>query len=287
MSSAHPTDGWVACACGQRHWGRHGAAGLLLHRDGEVVLQHRAGWSHHGGTWALPGGALLPQESAVTGALRESAEEAGIAPDDARPRATWVLRHPDWSYTTVLADAVRPVAVRATDPEGVEVRWVPAAQVEQRDLLPAFADAWPALRRMLDVRPVVVVDAANVVGSRPDGWWRDRAGAAARLVAGVERLAADGVPASVLDLPGERWWPSWHVVLEGAARGAARDEQGRPDDVVVHAAPASGDDAIVTVVEELTGDVVVATADRGLRARVAEAGARAIGPGALRALLDG
>src|SRR5690348_6784882 len=56
----HPlTDGWTTCALGHRHWGRAGAAGLLLHRDGsagtEVLLQLRAVWSHHGGTWGTPG----------------------------------------------------------------------------------------------------------------------------------------------------------------------------------------------------------------------------------------
>src|ERR671917_601972 len=61
------TDGWTTCALGHRHWGRAGAAGLLLHRDGEdgpeVLLQHRAWWSHHGGTWGTPGGALHIGES--------------------------------------------------------------------------------------------------------------------------------------------------------------------------------------------------------------------------------
>src|SRR3712207_9520205 len=53
------TDGWVTCALGHRHWGRVGAAGLLVHRAGadgpELLLQHRAVWSHHGGTWGTPG----------------------------------------------------------------------------------------------------------------------------------------------------------------------------------------------------------------------------------------
>ena len=38
----------------------------------------------------------------------------------------------------------------------------------------------------------IVVDVANVMGSRPDGWWRDRAGAAVRLHAQIARLAASG-----------------------------------------------------------------------------------------------
>jgi len=118
-----------------------------------------------------------------------------------------------------------------------------------------------------------VVDAANVVGSRPNGWWRDRAKAAKDLCAGL--LAA--VEAGRLDAP-------VIVVLEGAARpGSAEGEEGGLR--VVHAA-GSGDDAIVDLVErETTGDraVMVVTADRELRDRVAQAGADVCGP---RWLLD-
>lgn len=144
-------DGWVECACGRRHWGRFGAAGLLLvRRDAAgapvaVVLQHRAPWSDQGGTWGVPGGALAPDEPATVGALRESAEEAGIDPAHVRVLGTSTLEHPDWSYTTVLADEVEPVEPQATDAESVEVRWVPVAEVAGLPLLPAFADAWPVL----------------------------------------------------------------------------------------------------------------------------------------------
>ena len=64
-------DAWVEGPNGERFWGRFGAAGLLVHdaRRG-VLLQHRADWSHFGGTWGLPGGARHEGETAVEGALR-------------------------------------------------------------------------------------------------------------------------------------------------------------------------------------------------------------------------
>lgn len=112
---------------------------------------------------------------------------------------------------------------------------------------------------------VLVVDAANVVGSRPTGWWRDRAGAAARLHASL--LAADLDTNLVV------------LVLEGAARaGQAEGTVGRVR--TVHA-EGSGDDAVVaTVHEHVAGgdDVTVVTADRGLRERVTAAGGTCVGP---------
>lgn len=120
--------------------------------------------------------------------------------------------------------------------------------------------------------PLLVVDAANVVGSRPDGWWRDRAGAATRLrdeLAGVaERGVAgpDGLP------------PPVEVVL--VVEGAARRVPGIPQARVV-AAARSGDDAIVDLVRTRSPgrECIVVTADRELRARVTALGARVRGPG--------
>ncbi len=84
-----PGDGWVDCACGRKHWGTNGAAGVLLARrdqeTGEVthiVMQHRATWSAEGGTWGIPGGAIADGESPIEGALREAYEEANITPAD-------------------------------------------------------------------------------------------------------------------------------------------------------------------------------------------------------------
>ena len=118
----------------------------------------------------------------------------------------------------------------------------------------------------------MIVDAANVVGSVPDGWWRDRAGATRRLRDALGPLSARGLPG----LP-----PPLDVVLvvEGRARGIA-DE---PAPVRVVAAPGSGDDAIVELVAQ-AGDrpCTVVTADRGLRDRVTALGAHVVGPRTVR-----
>jgi hypothetical protein len=130
------------------------------------------------------------------------------------------------------------------------------------------------------VRPLLVlVDVANVMGSRPDGWWRDRAGAATRLLealgglAGREVTGPDGERVRVVEVV---------AVLEGRARTA----QG-PEGVRVRRAPADGDSEIAAAAAELAGqgaEVLVVTADRGLRARLPE-GVPAAGPGWLNDLL--
>ncbi|MFP3712968.1 NUDIX domain-containing protein [Puerhibacterium sp. TATVAM-FAB25] len=154
----HAGDGWVACG-DHRHWGLYGAAGLLLaRRDAatgavtDVVLQHRALWSDQGGTWGVPGGALDPSEDAVTGALRETQEEAGVDPTAVAVRGTHVLDHGPWAYTTVVGEVAPGAAVEpaATDPESLEVRWVPLGELGTLPLLPAFAAALPRLLTMLD-----------------------------------------------------------------------------------------------------------------------------------------
>jgi hypothetical protein len=119
--------------------------------------------------------------------------------------------------------------------------------------------------------PLVVVDAANVVGSVPDGWWRDRRGAAERL---RDRL----VPYAEEGLPGRPGPVEMVLVVEGAARGVESIPRVR-----VESAPGSGDDRIVELVAEAGGrPVVVVTADRELRRRVAELGAEFAGPRTLR-----
>ena len=135
---------------GQRFWGRFGAAGLLVHdlRRG-ILLQHRADWSHFGGTWGLPGGARHAGESAVDGALREAAEEAAVPPDAVHVLFESVLDLGYWSYTTVVGQAVRPFEPHMADVESIELRWVPVNQVTELPLHPGFAASWPQLRARL------------------------------------------------------------------------------------------------------------------------------------------
>ena len=127
------------------------------------------------------------------------------------------------------------------------------------------------------------------MGSRPDGWWRDRAGAAVRLHADLVRLAASGraVP------PGETDPPDFVMVLEGAANaaasriaaGEAQAGEVQAGEVRVVQARGSGDDTIVAAVRDLPGRRIVVTADRELRERSVAAGATILGPGWLLGLL--
>ena len=207
----------------------------------------------------------------------------------------------EWTYTTVVADAPRPLQTVPNN-ESLELRWVPETEVAEMPLMPAFAAAWAAGLRSEPVE--LVVDVANVLGSRPNGWWKDRAGATTRLLdelgAGMPRtfdLPAGGDAAAGPDRE-FGWVARAHAVIEGAARDA---EHSGP--FVVHRAAGSGDDAIVELVSTLvTGPdterapqlsteratgldggprrVVVVTADRGLRDRL-PGGVVVVGPRAI------
>jgi 8-oxo-dGTP diphosphatase len=292
-----PADGWVESPDGRRFWGRAGAAGLLvIDADDRVLLQHRVEWSHFGGTWGLPGGARQFDETAVEGALRESGEEAAVPGESLQLMFASVLDLGFWSYTTVVARVTEPFDAIVSDAESLELRWVPRAEVEALPLHPGFAASWSGLAANLDTRVHLIVDAANVVGSRPDGWWRDRAGAAARLLDSLQASLADGLPAALVvdetphDAPiaGEptSWWPAIAVVLEGEARST----EWSGDGVHVVRAPADGDTAVVDQVADVLRSapearVVVVTADRGLAGRVERLGARVVGPQRLLAAL--
>jgi 8-oxo-dGTP diphosphatase len=326
-------NGWTTCSRGHRHWGRFGAAGLLAYapclagagqmgradvipaappapaegggEGGEggkgtqacVLLQRRSWWGNHGGAWGPPGGARDSHESAVTAALREAEEECAMPADAVTVDGILLDDHGGWSYQTVIASAPRPFPVRPASSETSRAAWVAARDVSALSLHPGFAETWPLLREAL--QPLtIIVDAANVMGSRPDGWWRDRAGAARRLRDQLAEMATDGVPSlpDSMDAPAlERWFPDIVLVVEGAARSVAAahaagsagsDRSSAPGRepgpggtrVQVIAAPGSGDDTITAVAGELTGRRLVVTADRQLRERCVAAGASVTGP---------
>jgi uncharacterized protein YaiI (UPF0178 family) len=114
---------------------------------------------------------------------------------------------------------------------------------------------------------VLVIDTANVLGSRPTGWWRDRAGATRSL---VERVRASTLPRPIV------------MVVEGQARSGAME--GVEDGVQVVHARGEGDD---TIAELARADVTVVTADRGLATRARAAAAEVVGPNWLYDRLDG
>lgn len=156
-----------------------------------------------------------------------------------------------------------------------------------RQLWPSGAEGRSPTARPGDgVALLLVVDAANVVGARPDGWWRDRPAAARRLLAdlGQRELTAGEVLGAALGALSAQSPVRPVLVLEGAARaGAAPGEHGSVR--VVHAA-GSGDDEIVAQVRAAgTGRVGVVTSDRGLADRVGHR-AVVVSPRRLWRLLD-
>ena len=143
-------DGCTRCAQGHRHWGLFGAAGLLLRHAGadgaeQVLLQHRALWSHHGGTWGILGGARDSGETAEQAAAREAAEEAGVAAGSYAVVGEFVDDHGGWSYTTVVGRAVEAVVLTALTPETLAVRWVDVDRMHELPLHPGFAASWAAV----------------------------------------------------------------------------------------------------------------------------------------------
>ena len=121
---------------------------------------------------------------------------------------------------------------------------------------------------------VLLIDAANVVGSRPTGWWRDRAGAARTFVDQVRAAVDSGRLAQPVV-----------VVLEGQARRGVPG--GDANGVTVLHAAGSGDDTIIDVASNASDqEVTLVTADRELRRRAEVLGAGVVGPGWLLEILE-
>lgn len=274
-----PGDAWVTAADGNRYWGQFGAAGLLAYdrTRAAILMQHRVSWSDHGNTWGIPGGALNLGEAAIAGAIRESQEEAGVPDNAVTPRYTHVLDRGGWAYTTVIAEVETKFEPEITDPESHALEWVPIDKVDQKALHPAFADTWQLLKQLVRRSPAIIVDAANVVGTVPDGWWKDRRGATERLRDRIEAFSTSdlGVRPAFLQIPPalgiDLVFPDWFFITESTARGIDSTPHVRVID-----ADLSGDDAIVAQVEALVAEdalVSVVTSDAELVTRCKAAGA--------------
>ncbi|HJQ01557.1 MAG TPA: NUDIX hydrolase [Jatrophihabitans sp.] len=148
-------DGWTSCAAGHRHWGRFGAAGLLLVDDDRVILQHRAAWTHEGDSWGVPGGARNSDEDALAAAVREAGEEAALQAGDIDPIGLYIDDHDGWTYTTVVGRTTRSVHPIAANAESVSVRWHRIAEVADLRLHRGFAAAWQHLRNV--PRPLFLI----------------------------------------------------------------------------------------------------------------------------------
>jgi len=139
---------WATCEHGHAHWGRRGAAGLLLAERGRVLLQLRARWAHQGGTWSIPGGARERGESAVDAALREAREEMSIRDREIHVRSSYVATCGGWPYETVLAVPAGPVHLAHLSESDGHV-WAGVDEVGGLPLHPAFRQAWEAPDRTL------------------------------------------------------------------------------------------------------------------------------------------
>ena len=148
--SARDGDGWVECACGNKHWGLNGAAGILIIRGHEILLQHRAPWVHNGDTWGIPGGARDSHETTIEGAFREAVEETGIDTALLTVLHTFTDDHGDWKYETVIARASDELVAHEVNDESHEVRWVDIDKVDELPLHPSFGKSWPALVELLN-----------------------------------------------------------------------------------------------------------------------------------------
>lgn len=150
---ANGTDDYTECDQGHSHWGTAGAAGLLIrHTDVEgtprFLLQKRAPWVQHGGTWSVPGGALHEGEAPEAGAHREAEEEMGDLPA-LQHRKTHTDDHGGWAYHTVVSDSPHRFAPKGGDGESDAHSWRTADEIndmhENGELHPGFAASWPSL----------------------------------------------------------------------------------------------------------------------------------------------
>jgi 8-oxo-dGTP diphosphatase len=176
-------DGWTWCAAGHRHWGRYGAAGLLLVDHDRVILQHRAAWTHEGDSWGVPGGARHSDEDALAAAVREAGEEAALQAGDIDPIGLYVDDHDGWVYTTVVGRPTRSLHPVAANSESVSVRWHQITEVADLRLHAGFAAAWQHLRNV--PRPLFLI-VRPALAEQPLLRTLTRTGIAVHLLPGID-----------------------------------------------------------------------------------------------------
>lgn len=220
-------EGYVTCGQGHRHWGAHGAAGLLIRtkaggKKWRYLLQRRGETSDHPGTWGIPGGALHEGETPAMGAIREATEELGILPN-LRPHHVVEDAHgpgPDgrnWSYHTFVCDTpevFQPATNGTTSHETGGWAWLTARELESYPLHPGFAQSWQAVRRSQRSKTLTkdappfggtpvsaeVVRRQLLANYLPDSvaWVRD-----------TQWVLAD-VPLDRVDFRDDHSWAAWH-----------------------------------------------------------------------------
>ena len=114
-----------------------------------VLLQLRAAWTHGGGTWAIPGGALDSHEDPITAAVREAWEEVGIDVEAITVKDVYRDDHINWNYFTVIAHVSGDVIVSEGNYESEDIEWVALDAVDSYPLHPGMRGTWPHLRELV------------------------------------------------------------------------------------------------------------------------------------------
>ncbi|KAL7629530.1 hypothetical protein AAE478_001051 [Parahypoxylon ruwenzoriense] len=139
--------GYVVCSQGHRHWGIHGAAGILIHRyrssgEVEMLLQLRGLSISDPNSWSIPGGAIEENETAEIAALRETEEELGFNPREfLEPGVSMEDDHGGWMYTTIPARLIQELDINTQvklDHESQAVSWFTCAELKTLNLHPGF-----------------------------------------------------------------------------------------------------------------------------------------------------
>ena len=154
-------DGFLILADGSRRWGIFGAAGVLVrYTDDEgpwYFVALRSDWTHQGGTWAVPGGAIDEGETAIEAALREFEEEIGDLIGEFEVAHVHVDDHGGWSYTTVIIDVPEPFRPPVNlHWETAAAGWASAHQLAELPLFGAFRNT--------------LVELGILPGEEPAGW---------------------------------------------------------------------------------------------------------------------